>query len=487
MDDHRAITRRTAARRLAAAGSVGALAGVAGCAGDRGGGGDDGSGDSGGGPGDGGSDDPFEPLGRLPLAHAYEVVVSADGAVGYVAGGDRFYTVDLTDPTEPAVLAERTELLADHPDGPLELIWDCKVDGDDLLVVGPAQARPRVVDAALHYDVSDPTDPELLAVHETSYPIHNCDVADGYAYLTGNTEPGNPVVVVDLEAAAEAWDGGGGGDGGDGGGDGGDGSDGEGEGTTAEVARWSVFEADPAWENVGSSLRPVHDVWVEDGVAYAAYWDAGTHLLDVSDPTGPTRIGGVGPYEPDDLAGLTSRERQRERTMPPGNHHFARPSDDGTLLGVNAEAWAMEVDGELEGYPGGIHLYDLTDPTSLDHLATIEAPESPDPTYEGVWTTSHNFEIRNDRLYASWYEGGVTLHDLSDPADPVEIAAWRDPANASFWTAQSGVPGEFVVATSTDERPAEPALYTFPDRAGEQEDPPPLEDALDEEGEDDGE
>ncbi|GAB3420304.1 hypothetical protein GCM10027435_22690 [Haloparvum alkalitolerans] len=398
----------------------------------------------------------YAPIGRLDLDAAYEAVVAEDGATAFVATGDGFVVVDLSDPADPRPVAERGNLLADRENGPLTRVWDLSVDGSDLLVAGPANPN-RSVNAAVRFDVSDPADPEQVAVAEVGFPVHNCALADGVGYLTGNDRDRNPLVVVDLRE-----------------------DPGENGSATAgeELARWSVIDADPAWDDVRQTLRVVHDVSVTDGVATLAYWDAGTHLLDVSDPADPAYLGGVTPHEPGELAALSAHGVTVENSALPGNHHYAETDEAGDLLAVNAEAWAVETGDGLRGGPGGVHLYDRSDPGDLTRLATVEPLESPDPTGSGVWTTAHNFELRDDRLYTAWYEGGVTLHDVSDPAAPAELARWRDPAHASFWTARVGVPGEFFVAPSTSHRPAQAALYTFPDRAGEQADPPALRDAL---------
>lgn len=384
--------------------------------------------------------DAYEPLSWLDLEAAYEAVTN--GRTVFVATGDGFAAIDVADPAEPTLLTRETDLLGDRKNGPMEKVYDVALDGTDLLVAGPAHGS-NSVNAAVRFDVSDPAAPERRGVAETPFPIHNGDLADGIAYLTGNDGDRNPLVVVDFAAG--------------------------------EVAgRWSILDYDAAWSDVHSILRVIHDVTVVDGVAYLASWDAGTHLVDVSNPADPTHLGAIEPYDPADLATLSGDEISREQTTPPGNHHYAAPNDDGTLLAVNKEAWAVEdADGDVLGGPGGIELYDVSDPATPELLATIPPTESPAPTISGVWTTSHNFEFRGERLYTSWYEAGVKLYDVSDPTAPAELAAWRDPANRSFWTAQVGVPGEFFVASSSGAR-AEPGLFVFPDRAGEQPDKPPM-------------
>jgi hypothetical protein len=222
--------------------------------------------------------------------------------------------------------------------------------------------------------------------------------------------------------------------------------------------------------------RAVHDVWVHDDVAYAPHWDAGTWILDVSDPTTPTAIGSidVAGRTPAALASLSESALRRETTAPPGNHHYVATDETGALLGVGREAWATD-DGT--GGPGGIDLYDVADPADPTHLSHIAPPSAADETMGGTWTTSHNFELADGRLYSSWYQGGVKRHDVSDPTAPRELAWWRDPGAARFWTARLVVPGAtagYFVATSMGLRDVPARLYTFPDHAGSQSDPPAL-------------
>jgi len=381
----------------------------------------------------------YEPLGSVRVRGAHELVVA--GTTGFVAAADGFATVDLADPADPVVLAERRGLLADREGGPLRQVWDVAVDGGRLAVAGPAGGG-EPLRAVVVYDVSDPADPTREVVHETDTAVHNCDLADGVAYLTGSSREDYPLVAVDVA-----------------------------DGTGTEVGTWSAVDADPAWGEVGSGLRPLHDVVVRDGLAYCANWDAGTFLVDVSDPAAPTAVDRVGEFAPADLAGLDRAERARRRIEPPGNDHFAAPSADGSLLGVGAEAWDVD-GGDDTGGPGGIRLYDGDD---RERLGTV-APTVPDDATpgNGVTTTAHNFELRGDRLYSSWYRDGVKLFDVSDPSAPSLLAHWRRPADRSFWTAQAVVPGEYFAATSMARRGSVGTVYTFPDAAGEQADQPAL-------------
>ena len=420
---------------------------------------------------------PYEPYGSIDIEGAKETVVDPDAGVAYLATTTGYAAVDVSVPDTPELLADVRDPLQDREGGPLRGIFDAKLDATDpttLVVAGPANPLRGAISGILIVDVSDPASPEEVAFHPTEFPVHNCFVRDGVAYLTGNGGDRNPLVTCDVE-------------------------------TGEEVGRWSVIDADDRWASVPSGLRSVHDVFVAGDTACVALWDAGTWLLDVSDPTSPAVQARVDVPDPDPLADLTAEAARRRSTLPPGNHHYVATDESGTLLGVGRESWGLRTEdatvtpaadvaandtdlaaatplsaapgAEYVGGPSGIDLWDITEPSDPVPLSTIPAPASPDPTYGGVWTTAHNFELSGDVLYSAWYRGGVKRHDVSDPSEPRETSWWRDPEAASFWTAQLAAPGErdgFFVASSTDFDGAAARLYTFPDHAGEQAEPPSI-------------
>ena len=391
----------------------------------------------------------YEPLGQVAVDGAAEAVVGDEGDIAYVATTDGFATVDVSDPAEPTVLADRRDLEAD--DRQLTEILDVKVSGDRLVVPGPANSAGfDEFEGFVLYDVSDPADPVRASEpYETGYFIHNCYLDGEYLYVVRNGEGGNPLVVFDV---------------------GGD--------EPEEIGRWSVLEAEPAWEDAEWRLSYLHDVYVHEDLAVLAYWNAGTYLLDVSDPGDPEYLGHVTETDVDEQRELTGDEEHEAYFGLPGNDHYSAVDETGELLAVGRESWAAE-EGDPEG-AGGIDLFDLRDPSTPEHLTTIDAPDTVDASYQGgMWTTAHNFELRDDQLYSSWYQGGVKIHDVSDPADPEELAWWREPDVAGFWTARVAQASETFVASSTELIPnasTEGSLYVFPIEEGEQADPPSLTD-----------
>ena len=402
-------------------------------------------------------DQPFEPLGSVGVPGAAEAVVHDDGFV-YVAAEDGFAVVDISDPASPELVAERREIET-GTDQPFGVGWDLWPWEDRLIVAGPAHRSNTAWGFAL-FDISEPTAPEQLTFYRTDrssegdpHYIHNSHFEDGIVYLTGSGIREHPLVMIDVR-----------------------------DDDPREVGRWSIADHDASVSEIPPGMRSLHDVYVQEGIAYLPYWDAGTWIVDVSDPANPDVLSRVGDYELDELRSFEASESRLQATIPPGNAHVSTVSDDGSLLAVGAEAWARrDASGELVGGAGGVKLYDVSEKTDPERVARISPPESDGQTRSDRFTTAHNCDIAGDRLYTSWYFGGVKVHDVSDPASPEEVAWWRDPRETSFWTARAA--DDVVVASSIDVagklgRSAaggtRSALYVFPDRAGQQRDPPSM-------------
>jgi hypothetical protein len=378
----------------------------------------------------------FSPLGSVAITSPKETVVSQDGTTAFVANTDAgFVCVDLTNPASPSILHRETDVLGDFDDGPLHGIFDVKRDGDQLLVSGPGRHGTGGVNGVAVFDVSDPSDPTRVAAYQTDFSLHNAFIEDQIVYLPRNAIDRSELVMVDVSDAP------------------------------TEVGRFSIMDRQPRWSEVPRVVRNLHDLWVQDGIAYLAHWDAGTWIVDVADPAAPVIIAHIEGQPLDELTEIDASEARARSIQLPGNHHVTHLNDDASLLAIGFEAWAGS-DGT--GDPGGIDLWDVSTLGEPEQVGHVDPPPTPDPTLDGLWTTAHNFELRGDRLYTSWYRGGVRVFDVADPSAPRELAAWRDPGTTSFWTAQLGVPGEFFVAPSRH-NPSEPdgpgALYTFPDTA----------------------
>ena len=64
-------------------------------------------------------------------------------------------------------------------------------------------------------------------------------------------------------------------------------------------------------------------------------------------------------------------------------------------------------------------LWDVSDPANPDSLALIRASQ-----FGGGEATPHNPLVTGDFLYVSWYDIGLQVFDISDPANPVHVGGY---------------------------------------------------------------
>lgn len=191
-----------------------------------------------------------------------------------------------------------------------------------------------------------------------------------------------------------------------------------------------------------SGVNPNHDLYVQDGVLYNAFWDAGVIALDVTDPTNPEFLAQFGtapnadtpirPFRP----GQESFSRYQSEVFPlqrylsgEGNTHYVQPSPAGNRLFVGDEKFpgTFERDPASADY-GGIRIFDIEDMETAKQVDFIAPPDG------DQLRTAHNFDVTRNRLVSGWYNGGVRVHDITDFASSEELARYR-PEGFSFWTA----------------------------------------------------
>ena len=338
---------------------------------------------------------------------------------GYGAEASGMTVVDWRQKGRPETVAEVD--LADHLSDPGDLATkDVKVDGNIAGLANDTESPGGVA----FFDVSDPTTPEFLSFYEPTPPanIHNLYIEGNYAYLAlgepwnieNDNDPERDLVWLFGDAGTEIVDI----------------SD---PANPTHAATWLLKNELPSYAKAG--VNPNHDLYVQDGLCYNAFWDAGTIVLDVSTPSDPQFVSqfGAAPngdteIRPWDIENESIGEYFSD-VFPiaryyglPGNAHYVQPSPDGDYVFVGAETFV--------GAPGGIDIWDVSD---LDNPTQVGRVDPPD--VDG-FHTSHNFDVTDNRLHASWYQGGVRVYDITDPSNPEELAAYN-PDGYSFWTAVS--------------------------------------------------
>ncbi len=157
----------------------------------------------------------------------------------------------------------------------------------------------------------------------------------------------------------------------------------------------------------------IHDVWVDDGIAYSAEWQTGVVVVDV----GNGRWGGS--IEHPKLVTVVPIPTGRTHAIFPYRQEstgkfYLFVGDE--IIGRRGLAWEgtgpdirMPYDPATGrgGYPrataGYIQIVDFTDPEDAKMVARYEVSEY----------GTHNMWVEEDILYQAYYEGGVRMVDVS--------------------------------------------------------------------------
>jgi choice-of-anchor B domain-containing protein len=134
----------------------------------------------------------------------------------------------------------------------------------------------------------------------------------------------------------------------------------------------------------------VHDVYVRNDTAYCNNGPDALTVVDFTSGSSHTTLGT-----------LTSYPHQ-------GYNHSGWLSEDGQIYVFADENHGLD-----------IKICDVSDLSNITVLSQINSNVHVDSSM------AHNLIIKNDTLYVSYYHDGVRLYDISDPANPFEIA-WYD-------------------------------------------------------------
>lgn len=125
--------------------------------------------------------------------------------------------------------------------------------------------------------------------------------------------------------------------------------------------------------------------------------------------------------------------------------HYAVANDDGTLLAIDDEAFAAHDCNTGASPSGRVWIYDITDPKVPLPQGSFAPPRGGNPTYAnigtyagwvGSWCLSHglDFHPTKDAVAVTWFTGGVSVIDLTDPTSPKEAAYWQAEDSAAYST-----------------------------------------------------
>ncbi len=311
----------------------------------------------------------FEVVGRGPVADTYTsdlwVFRGSDGrdyaytgTWGACSGcyGDRMYAWDVTDPANP--------VLTDSVMVDARVVNDVKVNAAGTLAVITREGASSRRDGIVVLDLADPAHPTIASSYWETLTggVHNTFIDGDLVYAVHNGTA--DLHIIDISNPTEP----------------------------EQIGRWGV----PA-----HPMKYLHDVFVEDGIAYLSYWDDGVIILDVGngikDGT-PRRPEYVGQY----------RYRYPHLGLEYGNTHVIFPYTNAAgnrYLFVGDEIFPPGYDIEdVNTAPGGyIHVLDISNLEMPVEVAEYRIPRA----------GPHNVWIEDDVMYVAYYNAGLRAVDVS--------------------------------------------------------------------------
>lgn len=254
---------------------------------------------------------------------------------------------DVTDPAQP-VLTDSIRLDARR-------INDVKIHPNNRLGIVTREGASSRRNGIVLLDLSTPAHPTILSEYTDTVTggVHNVWILGDedlvYACHNGTSE----IVIIDIADPANP----------------------------REINRWAHDEP----------VRSLHDVIVQDGYAYASFWNEGVYILDA----------GAGSH------GGTARDPKlvSRWVSGQGNTHVAWRH--GMYLFVAAEIYPSDWDPNAFGPIEARGFVEVLDMTDMDNPVKVAHYTVPEAGAHNLWSDDR------DRLYVGYYQAGLRVLDIS--------------------------------------------------------------------------
>lgn len=260
------------------------------------------------------------------------------------------------DVTDPATITPVDTVIVDA-----RTVNDVKVNEEGTVAVITREGASNRKNGIIILDVTNPSDVQIISEYTEGLTggVHNTFIYEDHVYAVNN---GRKYDIINIEDPANPY-------------------------------TVSKFELNTP----GHSL---HDVWIEDGIAYSSNWSDGVVAVDIGSKNSADMPGAGGSPENPVMLGSYS--------YPSGWNHAAFPfkskstGDFYILAGDEAFPYGLNVNGANRA-AGWIHFVKFDDWDSPKEVARYQVPEA----------GTHNFWVKDDTLYVAYYNGGLRVVDIS--------------------------------------------------------------------------
>jgi len=238
---------------------------------------------------------------------------------------------------------------------------DVKVSEDGTIAVITREGASNRKNGIIILDVTNPAETKILSEYTDGLTggVHNTFIYENHVYAVNN---GRKYDIINIEDPRNPY-------------------------------TVGVFELDTPGHSI-------HDVWIEDGIAYSSNWGDGVVVVDVGSTNSADMPGAGGsPNNPTPLGSYS---------YPSGWNHAAFPfkskSTGKFYVAAGDEAFPYGLDTQGPNRAAGwIHFIEFDGWDNPDEVARYQVPEA----------GSHNYWIENDVMYAAFYNGGLRVVDVS--------------------------------------------------------------------------
>jgi len=260
--------------------------------------------------------------------------------------GNLVYAWDITDPSKP--------MIVDSVSFDGRRVNDVKINSARTIAIVTSEHASNRRNGITVLDISEPAHPKRLSHYAEGLTggVHNTWIVGDLVYAVHYGT--RALHIIDISDPV----------------------------SPAEVGRWQLPNSD----------RFLHDVMVQDGLAYLSYWNDGVVILDV----GNGMKGGT-PTEPEFVSKLAYRYRLGSEAF--GNTHHAIRYGNYVFTGDEIFGCAECTNGP-RGY---IHAIDVSDIENPREVAFYRVPEA----------GAHNIWAEDDKLFIGYYQAGLRVLDVS--------------------------------------------------------------------------